>query len=109
MRIASDSVVLIISDMHIGDGATEPFANKDDLLRGFLDRVASRADALIIAGDGFDLAQAGSVERIYRSHRALIDDLAALGAACPSTRSRATTMDRGPGCASCFRRSTEPR
>jgi UDP-2,3-diacylglucosamine pyrophosphatase LpxH len=69
--------------MHIGDGTSESFARKDDLLRRFLDYAAANADALIIAGDGFDLAQAWSVERIVRGHRALIDDLAAVARTMP--------------------------
>ncbi len=79
IRLPIDRRVCLISDLHLGDGgASDPFGRKDDLLRDFLDRVASRAETLVIAGDGFDLAQAWSMERIVDAHRAVIDDLIAL-------------------------------
>lgn len=79
VRLPVDRRVCVISDLHMGDGgASDPFGAKDDRLRAFLDRVASRADALVIAGDGFDLAQAWSMERIVTAHRPVIEDLIAL-------------------------------
>ncbi len=77
--IAADRRIYVISDLHLGDGwVTEPFMRKDVTLRRFLEQVAREADTLIIAGDGFDLAQAWTLDRIYRHHRALLDDLIAL-------------------------------
>jgi UDP-2,3-diacylglucosamine pyrophosphatase LpxH len=58
-------------------------AGKDDALRQFLDAVACRADVLVIVGDGFDLAQAWSFDRIEGAHRRLLDDLRALAEAMP--------------------------
>ena len=79
VRLSADRRVCLISDLHLGDGgASDPFGAKDDRLRGFLDRVAARADALVINGDGFDLAQAWSMERILDAHREVIDDLISL-------------------------------
>ncbi|MFC1706027.1 hypothetical protein ACFL59_04285 [Planctomycetota bacterium] len=71
--------VVLISDMHMGDGdPTEPFTRKDGAFRRFLAHVHSCADALVIAGDGFDVAQACSLRRIRSNHRRLVDDLIAL-------------------------------
>ncbi len=79
-----NSKIILISDMHIGDGhPTEPFANKDNEFRRFLDHAHSNADILMIAGDGFDLAQAFNMGRIYKKHKPLIDDLQALSDAMP--------------------------
>ena len=79
VQLPADRRVCLISDLHFGDGgASDAFGRKDDHFRRFLDRVASRADTLVIAGDGFDLAQAWSMERIVDAHRAVIDDLIAL-------------------------------
>lgn len=76
--------VVIVSDMHIGDGArTEAFAGADDRFRRFLSEVATQADALVIAGDGFDLAQAWSIDRIYARHRRLVDELVSLARQIP--------------------------
>ncbi len=83
-RIDPNDRVVLISDLHLGDGsAGEPFCRKDDELRRFLDRVASRADALVIAGDGFDIAQAWRIERIYDKHQAVIDDILELSKSMP--------------------------
>jgi UDP-2,3-diacylglucosamine pyrophosphatase LpxH len=71
--------VFVVSDMHIGDGTlTDPFAGQDASFRRFLERVARDGGCLVIAGDGFDLAQAWSLERIERAHRGLFADLRAL-------------------------------
>jgi UDP-2,3-diacylglucosamine pyrophosphatase LpxH len=79
VRLPADRRVCVISDLHLGDGgASDAFGTKDDRLRDFLDRVASRADVLVIAGDGFDVAQAWSMGRILDAHRTVIDDLVAL-------------------------------
>jgi UDP-2,3-diacylglucosamine pyrophosphatase LpxH len=79
IQLSADSRVCLISDLHLGDGgASDAFGAKDGRLRAFLDRVASRADALVIVGDGFDLAQAWSMERIHDAHRAVIEELVAL-------------------------------
>ncbi len=73
-----------VSDLHLGDGGpSDAFGRKDDRLRSFLDEVASRGDALVIVGDGFDIAQAWSLERIVAAHRAVIDDLCALSRTTP--------------------------
>jgi UDP-2,3-diacylglucosamine pyrophosphatase LpxH len=82
--LAFDQRVYVVSDMHIGDGGTgDPFCGKDRLLRSFLEHVEREADALVIAGDGVDLAQAWSIERIRAAHRELIDELGALGRRLP--------------------------
>lgn len=79
LRIPADQTVALVSDLHLGDGgATDPFQAKDDLFCRFLDQVARPADALVIAGDGFDLAQAWTVERVRRGHPTLCDELIAL-------------------------------
>jgi len=79
IRIPADRRVCLISDLHLGGGGpSDAFAGKDGRLRDFLDRVASRADVLVIVGDGFDVAQAWSIERIIDAHRAVIEDLVAL-------------------------------
>lgn len=83
-HLPADAHVCLVSDLHIGDGGlTEPFRQKDDLFRRFLDEEASRADAFVIAGDGFDIARAWKAERIVRHHRALIDDLGSLARDMP--------------------------
>ena len=82
--LPADGRYVLVSDLHIGDGSGgEPFGRKDALFRHFLDRVASRADALVIAGDGFDIAQAWRIERVYERHQGLIDDLVALSGEMP--------------------------
>jgi UDP-2,3-diacylglucosamine pyrophosphatase LpxH len=79
VRLPLDRRVCLISDLHLGDGgASDAFGTKDARLRAFLDRVASRADALVIVGDGFDVAQAWSIDRILDAHREVIEDLVAL-------------------------------
>ncbi len=79
VRLSPESRVCMISDLHLGDGGpSDPFGAKDDRLRAFLDRVAVRADALVIVGDGFDIAQAWSMERILVAHRTVIEELVAL-------------------------------
>jgi len=76
--------IAVISDMHIGDGSrAEPFQNKDVELRRFLATVSDEFDALVIAGDGFDLAQGWSIRRIRRAHAALFDDLIELSRSLP--------------------------
>jgi len=83
-EIAPDQRVAMISDMHVGDGgASEPFRRQDDVLRAFFEHVARDYDALVIAGDGFDLAQAWSMRRIYERHRPLLDDLRDLSRELP--------------------------
>jgi UDP-2,3-diacylglucosamine pyrophosphatase LpxH len=83
-RLDPNLRVSLVSDLHIGDGGpTEPFASKDDLLRDYLERVAAKADALVVLGDGFDLAQAWTLERIWRAHRPLLEDLQALATSMP--------------------------
>lgn len=83
-RLDANARVCLVSDLHLGDGgATDPFRAKDALFRRFLDEEASGADALVIAGDAFDLAQAWSMERIESAHRALLDDLRALAKTKP--------------------------
>lgn len=78
-QLRADRRVWIVSDLHIGDGGpSESFAGKDDRFRAFLEAAATRADALVIAGDGFDVAQAWSLERIFDAHRPLVDDLVQL-------------------------------
>jgi UDP-2,3-diacylglucosamine pyrophosphatase LpxH len=82
--IAADQRILVISDLHLGDGnATESFARQDARLLAFLRHEAPRADSLVIAGDGFDLAQAFSIARIRRAHRAVFDALARLSRRMP--------------------------
>jgi len=84
VRLPVDQRVCLISDLHLGDGgASDAFGTKGGRLRDFLDRVASRADALVIAGDGFDLAQAWSIERILEAHRTVIEDIVALSRVIP--------------------------
>jgi UDP-2,3-diacylglucosamine pyrophosphatase LpxH len=79
VRLPAETRVCLISDLHLGDGgAADAFGDKDDRLRDFLDRVAARAQALVINGDGFDVAQAWSMERIVDAHPRVIDDLVAL-------------------------------
>ena len=76
--------ILIISDMHIGDGTRmDLFAGKDQLLVDFFDFAERHADVLIIAGDGVDLCQAWSMDRIYAGHRALLDTLIELAKQIP--------------------------
>lgn len=78
-RLPETARVVVISDLHLGDGTrADAFGKKDDLLRAFFERIAARADALVVAGDGFDVAQAWSLERIFRAHGGVVDDLAAL-------------------------------
>jgi UDP-2,3-diacylglucosamine pyrophosphatase LpxH len=79
LRLSPDARVCLLSDLHLGDGGrSDPFAGKDARLRRFFDEVASRADAVILVGDGFDLAQAWTMARIEAAHRRLLDDLRAL-------------------------------
>ncbi len=83
-RLDSNQRILIISDMHIGDGSKmEGFQNKDELLIDFLQFAEACADALIIAGDGFDVLQARSLERMYRAHRPLMDAMSHLAHQIP--------------------------
>lgn len=79
-----DQRIFIISDMHIGDGAQmDLFAGKDDLLIDFLAFAEHHADMLIIAGDGFDLCQAWSLNRIYAKHQALLEAMRKLASHFP--------------------------
>jgi len=76
--------VHIVSDMHMGDGsATDPFCGNDGPFLHFLEQVRRESDALVIAGDGFDLAQAWSLDRICRAHREVVDALRALARVMP--------------------------
>jgi UDP-2,3-diacylglucosamine pyrophosphatase LpxH len=76
--------VVIVSDLHLGDGTvTEPFGRQDARFRAFVEQQAASADVLVIAGDGFDVAQAGSLKRIHRAHPGVVDDLAALARQMP--------------------------
>ncbi len=83
-RLPASARVCLVSDLHLGDGSSaDPFGRKDALFRRFLDQEASRADAFVIVGDGFDVAQAWSMERIAHAHRRVLDDLAALARSRP--------------------------
>ncbi len=83
-ELDSKQHILIISDMHIGDGTKmDLFQNKDELLIDFLQFAERHADVLIIAGDGFDLCQAWSLKRIYARHRPLMDALIRLAKHIP--------------------------
>ena len=78
-RVETGARVRVVSDLHLGDGgASDAFGRKDDRLRRFFDDVAARADVLVIAGDGFDVAQAWSMARICDAHPRVIEDLTAL-------------------------------
>lgn len=78
-RIDAGARVRVVSDLHLGDGgASDAFGQKDDRLRRFFDDTAVHADVLVIAGDGFDVAQAWSMARICDAHRSVVDDLKAL-------------------------------
>ncbi len=83
-RLDSEQRILLISDMHIGDGSKmESFQHKDELLIDFLQYVERHADAIIIAGDGFDVCQAWSLKRIYRRHRPLMEAMIHLAKQIP--------------------------
>lgn len=83
-RLDSNQRILIISDMHIGDGSKmEGFQNKDELLLDFLRFAEHHSDTVIIAGDGFDVCQAWSLKRIYRAHRYLMDAMHRLAQQMP--------------------------
>ncbi len=83
-RLSADARVCFVSDLHIGDGSpTESFGRKDDLLRRFFEDEACRADAFVIVGDGFDLAQAWTPGRVEEGHPRLIEDLRQLARAMP--------------------------
>ncbi len=70
---------VLVSDLHIGDGAvTEAFANKDEPFIDLLRYVAHKADALVIVGDGFDMAQAWTLKRIATGHPKLVAELVRL-------------------------------
>jgi len=76
--------VLVVSDLHLGDGGVaDAFGRKDDALRGLLEHARRAADVLVIAGDGFDLAQAWSLERIVAAHRRVLEELSALARELP--------------------------
>jgi hypothetical protein len=78
-RLPASARVYLISDLHLGDGGpSDAFGRKDDRLRALFDEVAQRGDALVIGGDGFDVAQAWSIDRILEAHRAVAEDLARL-------------------------------
>lgn len=69
------SKIVVISDIHLGDGSyTDLFARKDELLLKFLTE-HSNADRIILLGDILDAFQAGNIKRIYPAHKAVIDSL----------------------------------
>lgn len=83
-RVGAEARVRVVSDLHLGDGgASDAFGDKGDRFRRFLDDTAARADVLVVAGDGFDVAQAWSMERICEAHRDVIDALSALARSMP--------------------------
>jgi len=78
-RLDPELHVVVVSDLHLGDGAaSDPFGGKDALFLEFLDHVRDEADALVIAGDGFDLAQAWTLARIRAAHGGVLEGLARL-------------------------------
>ncbi len=69
VHLPADQRIVIISDLHLGNGdPIESFSRQDERLCRFLKEDAAAADTLVIAGDGFDLAQAFKMERILRAH-----------------------------------------
>ena len=84
LKLEEDCKAIIVSDLHIGDGTpSEPFRRKDQSFRDFLDHTGRNADALIIAGDFFDLGQAWSLKRIFAAHERMLSELVALSRRIP--------------------------
>jgi hypothetical protein len=67
--------VVVIGDLHIGDGSrTEAFRNKDVELRRFLSDAVARSDVLVIAGDGFVLRDGRATVYDWRRKTRIDDD-----------------------------------
>jgi UDP-2,3-diacylglucosamine pyrophosphatase LpxH len=84
LELAPDQTIYLISDLHLGDGTPgDAFGSKDEPLRRLLEQAGREADALVIVGDGFDLAEAWSLARIEAAHREVIADLCGLARSMP--------------------------
>ncbi len=81
LRLPASTPVWIVSDLHLGDGTpSDAFYGKDRQLLALIDRVDAEGATLVVNGDGVDLAQAWSLVRVLRAHRALFKGFSRLGA-----------------------------
>lgn len=68
--------VVILSDVHLGDGSpSDLFGRKDDLFVDVLRREADRADVVLVNGDAVDHLQGRTTARIERAHPRVFDAL----------------------------------
>jgi UDP-2,3-diacylglucosamine pyrophosphatase LpxH len=79
-QLPADSVVYVISDLHLGDGShSDTFLGKDRHLLRFLDKVRQEEGAvLIVNGDIIDFAQSRDFARILSVHGAVFRAMADL-------------------------------
>jgi UDP-2,3-diacylglucosamine pyrophosphatase LpxH len=76
LRLPKSTRVLIVSDIHLGDGsAGDLFGNKDDLFLDVLRREGGGADVVIVNGDAVDHMQARSSKRMERAHPRVFEAL----------------------------------
>jgi UDP-2,3-diacylglucosamine pyrophosphatase LpxH len=76
--------VLVLSDIHLGDGsASDQFGDKDALFVDTLRAESARADVVIINGDAVDHLQGGATRRIERAHPRAFEALRELARAMP--------------------------
>lgn len=82
-RIAADTPIYVISDIHLGDGNWgDIFLHKDRELLEFLDHVDEQGATLIVAGDAVDFSQAWFFTNVLRVHGKVLgrfSDLASAG------------------------------
>lgn len=68
--------VLLLSDLHLGDGTrADPFGQKDQLLLDLLRREMPRAEALVIGGDIMDCYKKRAYKRISAVHAEVVQAL----------------------------------
>jgi UDP-2,3-diacylglucosamine pyrophosphatase LpxH len=78
-RIPADSIVYVISDLHLGDGTpSDTFLAKDRQLLELIAEVEREDATLVVAGDAIDFAQGWTFARILRAHGEVLRKLSEL-------------------------------
>lgn len=80
-RIRADQRVVLVSDLHLGDGThSDTFLRKDREFLSFLRKVRADGAHLVIAGDAVDFHQAWFITRILRAHAEVIGEISKIAA-----------------------------